>query len=151
MPPTIFWTPRMTLGSEYNFEVAQVTNAAAYYEYTAYQLALETATDGTDDNGNPVKLDENGDMIEEVPEVSADDIGVKATDTYTLVYTLDSPCSYFLSMLCCVPLTCLSTASFWLRCGDSFGTSAETLLFCGPYHPVHAFEPQVQRVMSQKR
>lgn len=40
-----------------------MTNAAAYYEYTAYQLALETATDGTDDNGNPVKLDENGDMI----------------------------------------------------------------------------------------
>ena len=50
-------------GSEYNFEVAQVTNAAAYYEYTAYQLALETATDGTDDNGNPVKLDENGEFV----------------------------------------------------------------------------------------
>ena len=39
--------------SEYNFEVAQVTNAAAYYAYTAYLLELETATDGTDENGNP--------------------------------------------------------------------------------------------------
>ena len=34
-------------GSEYNFEVAQVTNAAAYYEYTAYQLALETTAPTT--------------------------------------------------------------------------------------------------------
>ena len=118
-------------GSEYNFEVAQVTNAAAYYEYTAYQLALETATDGTDDNGNPVKLDENGDMIEEVPEVSADDIGVKATDTYTLVYTLDAPCSYFLSMLCWAAYMPVN-GEFLAECGDSFGTSAETLLFCGP-------------------
>ena len=51
-------------GNEYNWEVAGVVNAAEYYAYTAYQLALESATDGTDENGNPVKLDEEGNVIE---------------------------------------------------------------------------------------
>ena len=54
-------------GSEYNWDVAQVTNAHNYYEYTAYLLALETATDGTDENGNPAKLDENGEEIPPQP------------------------------------------------------------------------------------
>ena len=133
--------------SEYNFEVAQVTNAAAYYEYTAYLLELETATDGTDENGNSVKLDADGNVIEEVPAVSADDIGVKATDTYTLVYTLDSPCSYFLSMLCWAAFMPVN-GDFLAECGDSFGTSAETLLYCGPFI-LSTFEPQVQRVMTK--
>lgn len=118
--------------SEYNFEVAQVTNAAAYYAYTAYLLELETATDGTDENGNPVKLNADGEVIEEVPEVSVEDIGVKATDTYTLVYTLDAPCSYFLSMLCWAAFMPVN-GEFLAQCGDSFGTSAETLLYCGPF------------------
>lgn len=133
--------------SEYNFEVAQVTNAAAYYAYTAYLLELETATDGTDENGNPVKLNADGEVIEEVPEVSVEDIGVKATDTYTLVYTLDAPCSYFLSMLCWAAFMPVN-GEFLAQCGDSFGTSAETLLYCGPFI-LSTFEPQVQRVMTK--
>lgn len=133
--------------SEYNFEVAQVTNAAAYYEYTAYLLELETATDGTDENGNAVKLDGDGEVIEEVPAVSAEDIGVEATDTYTLVYTLDAPCSYFLSMLCWAAFMPVN-GEFLAQCGDSFGTSAETLLYCGPFI-LSTFEPQVQRVMTK--
>ena len=71
-------------GNEYNWEVAKVVNAAEYYAYTAYQLALESATDGTDENGNAVKLDEDGEVIEEVAAVAAEDIGVKAVDDYTL-------------------------------------------------------------------
>ena len=133
--------------SEYNFEVAQVTNAAAYYEYTAYLLELETATDGTDESGNAVKLDGDGEVIEEVPAVSAEDIGVEATDTYTLVYTLDAPCSYFLSMLCWAAFMPVN-GEFLAQCGDSFGTSAETLLYCGPFI-LSTFEPQVQRVMTK--
>ena len=31
-------------GNEYNWEVAKVVGAADYYAYTAYQLALESAT-----------------------------------------------------------------------------------------------------------
>lgn len=133
--------------NEYNFEVAQVTNAAAYYEYTAYQLALETATDGVDEDGNAVKLDEDGDVIEEVAEVAKEDIGVKATDTYTLVYTLDAPCSYFLSMLCWAAFMPVY-GEFLDECGDSFGTSAETLLYCGAFI-LSSFDPQVERVLTK--
>ena len=133
--------------SEYNFEVAQVTNAAAYYAYTAYLLELETATDGTDENGNPVKLNADGEVIEEVPEVSVEDIGVKATDTYTLVFTLDAPCSYFLSMLCWSAFMPVN-GDFLTQCGDSFGTNAENLLYCGPFI-LSSFKPQEERVMTK--
>ena len=61
--------------TEYNWEVAQVINAAEYYAYTAYQLALENATDGTDENGNAVKFiaDEDGEQVilEEVAAVAS--------------------------------------------------------------------------------
>lgn len=134
-------------GSEYNWEVAGVVNAADYYAYTAYQLALESATDGTDENGNPVKLDESGEIIEEVAPVAAEDIGVEAVDDYTLVYTLNAPCSYFLSMLCWSAFMPVN-GDFLAECGDSFGTSAETLLYCGPFI-LSTFEPQVQRVLTK--
>lgn len=133
--------------SEYNWEVAQVTNAFNYYNYTAYLLALETATDGTDENGNPVKLDEEGNVIEEVAEVTVDDIGVQATDTYTLVFTLDAPCSYFLSMLCWSAFMPVN-GDFLAQCGDSFGTNAENLLYCGPFI-LSSFKPQEERVMTK--
>ena len=134
-------------GNEYNWEVAKVVGAAEYYAYTAYQLALESATDGTDENGNAVKLDEDGEVIEEVAAVAAEDIGVKAVDDYTLVYTLEAPCSYFLSMLCWSAFMPVN-GDFLAECGDSFGTSAETLLYCGPFY-LSTFEPQVQRVLTK--
>ena len=37
---------------------------------------------------------------------------------------------------------------FLAECGDSFGTSAETLLYCGPFI-LSTFEPQVQRVLTK--
>lgn len=133
--------------SEYNWEVAQVTNAAAYYEYTAYLLALETAADGTDENGRPVKLDEDGSVIEEVAPVAKEDIGVAAQDDYTLVYTLDAPCTYFLSMLCWAAFMPVY-GEFLDEYGGSFGTSAETLLYCGAYI-LSDFQPQVRQVLTK--
>ena len=50
-------------------------------------------------------------------------------DDYTLVYTLEAPCSYFLSMLCWSAFMPVN-GDFLAECGDSFGTSAETLLYC---------------------
>ena len=80
-----------------------IAGADAYYDWPAYQMALATATDGTDEAGNAVKLITNEDgeqeVLEEVAEASADDIGVKALDDYTLEFTLESPRAYFLSMV----------------------------------------------------
>ena len=134
-------------GSEYNWDVAQVTNAHNYYEYTAYLLALETATDGTDENGNPAKLDENGEVIKEVAPVAKEDIGVKAVDDYTLVYTLDAPCPYFLSMLCWSAFMPVN-GKFLEEHKDTFGINNDELLYCGAYI-LSDFQPQVQQVLTK--
>lgn len=132
-----------------SWELAGVANANAYYEYTAYQLALETATDGTDENGNPVKLDGDGEVIEEVAPVAAEDVGVSAQDDYTLVFTLEAPCPYFLSMLCWSAFM-PANGDFLDRCGDSFGVDSDNLLYCGAYL-LSDFQPQVKQVMSKNQ
>ena len=111
-----------------------VTGAAEYNEWTAYQLALPTAVDGTDENGNAVKLVKNEDGEEEVlaeaPEATLEGIGVKALDDYTLEYTLIKSCPYFVSMVSTGPFM-PTNAEFMAQCGDKFGTSNEYLLYNG--------------------
>ena len=63
------------------------------------------------------------------------------------MYTLDSPCYDFLSMLCWAAFMPVN-GDFLAETGDSFGTSAETMLYCGPFI-LSDFQPQVQRVMSK--
>ena len=128
-----------------------IAGADAYYNWTAYQLALETAVDGTDDAGNAVKLITNEDgeqeVLEEVPEASLEDIGVKALDDYTLEFTLESSRPYFLSMISYGPYMPVY-GQFLEECGDMFGTSNDTLLYCGAF-VLSTFEPQQQRIMTK--
>lgn len=128
-----------------------VAGAAEYYEYTAYLMALEGAEDGTDENGNPCKLVPGKDgakvVLEEVPEASVEDIGVKAIDKYTLEYTLAAPCPYFISMISFGAFMPVN-ADFLASCGDKFGTDKETLLYCGAFI-LSDFQPQQQRVMTK--
>ena len=92
-----------------------VAGADEYNQWTAYQLALADAVDGTDENGNAVKLvadkDGNQKVLEPVPEAAAEDIGVKALDDYTLEYTLTKSCPYFVSMVSTGPCRCSSGAT----------------------------------------
>ena len=74
-----------------------------------------------------------------------EDIGVKAVDDYTLVYTLEQPCSFF--------LTCLSYSSympvnreFLTKCGDLFGRSKENILYNGAFR-LTEFIPQEKRTL----
>jgi len=128
-----------------------VAGAEEYNEWTAYQLALADATDGTDENGNAVKMITNEDgeqeILEEVAEAAADAIGVKAIDDYTLEYTLTKSCPYFVSMVSTGPYM-PSNAAFMAECGDKFGTSNEYLLYCGGYI-LSTYEPQNQRIMTK--
>ena len=134
---------------------AQYTNivagAAEYNEWTAYQLALPTAVDGTDENGNAVKLVKNDDgeeeILEEAPEATLEGIGVKALDDYTLEYTLTKSCPYFVSMVSTGPFM-PTNADFMAECGEKFGTSNEYLLYCGAY-VLATYEPQNQRVLTK--
>ncbi len=65
-------------------------------------------------------------------EVEFDEVGVKAVDDYTLQYTLEEPCSYFISMFIYNPLApfCKSYAE---SVGDKYGTAPEYIAYCGPY------------------
>lgn len=65
-------------------------------------------------------------------EVDFDEVGVEAVDNYTLKYTLEEPCSYFLSMFIYNPLSpfCKSYAD---SVGDKYGTSPDYIAYCGPY------------------
>ena len=128
-----------------------VVGAEEYNEWTAYQLALPTAVDGTDENGNAVKLVKNDDgeeeILEEAAEATLEGIGVKALDDYTLEYTLTRSCPYFVSMVSTGPFM-PSNAEFMAECGDKFGTTNEYLLYCGAYI-LSTYEPQNQRVMTK--
>ena len=128
-----------------------VAGAESYNEWTAYQLALASAVDGTDENGNAVKLvskeDGKQEVLEPVEEATLEGIGVKALDDYTLEYTLTKSCPYFVSMVSTGPYM-PSNADFMAKCGDKFGTSNEYLLYCGAY-VLSTYEPQNRRVMTK--
>ncbi len=128
-----------------------IAGASAYYDYTAYQLALPNAKDGTDEEGNPAKVIVNEDGEEEVlveaPEASLDDIGVKALDDYTLEFTLTGSKAYFVSLLshgAFMPVY----EPFLEECGDQFGTSNEYLLYNGAYI-LSSFKPQQEHVLTK--
>ncbi len=129
----------------------KIVGATEYYNWTAYQMALPTATDGTDENGNNVKfiVNEDGEqeVLEEVPEAKIEDIGVKAIDDYTLEFTLTAPIPYFISMVSFGPYMPVN-GEFLAECGDKFGTSNEYLLYNGAFI-LSTFQPQQQRVLTK--
>ena len=124
-------------GNQYIYDTGGVIhNAQNYYNYTEYMLLSDGGKRTTDEDGN---------KLEPVPEVKPEDIGVKAVDDYTLVYTLDQPCSFFLS--------CLSYSAympvnreFLEKSGDMFGRSKENILYNGAFRLVE-FIPQERRTL----
>ena len=124
-------------GNQYIYDTGGIVkNAQNYYDYTEYMILSD---------GGKRTVDENGEKITRVSEVKPEDIGVKAVDDYTLVYTLEQPCSFF--------LTCLSYSSympvnreFLTKCGDLFGRSKENILYNGAFR-LTEFIPQEKRTL----
>ena len=113
-----------------------IHNAQNYYDYTEYMMLS--------DGGKRSKT-ESGEVLEPVDEVKPEDIGVTAPDDYTLVYTLDQPCSFFLS--------CLSYSAympvnrdFLMDTGDMFGRSKENILYNGAFR-LTEYIPQERRTL----
>ena len=75
------------------------------------------------------------------------ELGVRAVDDYTLEYTLQQPCPYLLSMLTYV---CFFPAygPFLEEMGENFGTTRDTILYCGPYI-CSSWEPQVEYIWEK--
>lgn len=65
-------------------------------------------------------------------EIDASEVGIKAVDEKTFVVTLAAPASFFdrlITLSCCYPLN----EEFYNSCGDMYATSADTILYCGPF------------------
>ena len=137
--------------SDTQYVTSMIAGADDYYNWTAYQMALPTAKEGFDEDGNPalIYIDEDGDecVLEEAEEASAEDIGVKALDDYTLEFTLADPCPYFLSTLSYGPFMPVN-GEFLEECGDKFGTSNEYLLYCGAFI-LSTYQPQQKKELTK--
>lgn len=70
------------------------------------------------------------------------EVGVKALDDYTLVYTLEQPTPYFLTGLTYTPWF-PAYGPLLDELGTDFGTSNDKLYYCGAYI-LSEFEPQVK-------
>ena len=124
-------------------EVADVT-ANDFVDALRYVLTLENGST-TADLATPI--------IKGAAEFYAgtledpEQIGVKALDDYTLEYTLNEPCPYFLSMLTYV---CFFPAygPFLEEMGENFGTTRDTILYNGAYI-CSSWEPQVEYVWEK--
>lgn len=74
-------------------------------------------------------------------------VGVKAVDEYTLVYTLKDPVPYFESMLTYVSFFPVY-GPFLEEMGEDFGIANSAILYNGPYL-LTEFEPQMQRILTK--
>ncbi len=124
-------------GTQYMYD-GIVKNAAAYYAYTAYLVESENGTKTTDADGNPIEV---------VEPVDFETVGVKALDDLTLEFTMESPCSFFPSVLSYSSYMPVY-GPFLEEMGDQFGaaTGPDTILYNGAFL-MSEFEPQYQRIL----
>lgn len=73
-------------------------------------------------------------------------VGIKALDDYTLQYTLLKALPYSIKLFS-FPVFFPACGKFIEECGDAFGTSHDTLLYCGAYI-LKEYEPEYQRVLE---
>ncbi len=88
---------------------------------------------------------------EPAPVMDWDTVGIKAPDARTLVYTLDKPTPYFLSMttyVCFMPVN----EQYLTEAGENFGlaTGNDTILFNGAY-VLGTFKPQEKTVLTKNQ
>lgn len=105
-----------------------VEKAQDYFDYTDYQLHPEYY------DSTPRRVD-------------ASEIGVRAKDDYTLVYTLEQPCPFFLSVLSYTTYLPVNRA-FLKEQGGDLGAGKENLLYNGAYI-LTEFEPMGRHVLTR--
>ncbi len=138
-----------------------LVNATEYYNYTsALVAAVEKGTEVTsgdakdsyviDANGVLEKINYNDDgtiTYTVVEEVKADSVGIKAVDKYTVEYTLEKPCPYF--------LTVMGFGTYWPAAkamleehGLQYGTDNEKMWYNGAYI-LSTFESGSKRIYTK--
>jgi oligopeptide transport system substrate-binding protein len=100
--------------SDYVYSIKRTLNPATASSYTGMLSPVKGADAYAAGKGN------------------AEDVGVKAADDKTLVFTLESPCAYFLD-LTYFRLFTPQRQDYVEKYGDSFGSEADTMPSCGPF------------------
>ncbi len=131
---------KYTLNPEHESSTVQnlfgkIKNAEEYYKGLAYKST------------NGQEFDDDGNLVATWPEISFDEVGVKAVDNYTLTYTLEEECVYFESSL--TYITYLPAYGPLLEeLGKDFGTAADKMYYCGAYY-LSEWTPNTQRVLKK--
>ena len=103
-----------------------IKNAEEYYNGLLYKDGV-TKEDGTKTEAG---YDKDGTKWE---VIDFSEVGVKATDDKTLVYTLVEECPYFLSALVYLPYM-PAYGPILEQYGTEFGTSVDKMYYCGAYY-----------------
>lgn len=129
-------------------EIAEVT-ANDFVASLKYVLTLANGST-TADLVSPVIKNGAGYYAGSITDFA--EVGVKAADDYTLVYTLEAPCPYFLSILTYVCFFPVYEPFLNEMNADAdnqlFGTTADTILYNGAYICT-SWEPQVEYVWEK--
>lgn len=123
-----------------------IKNAQAYYETTANIMAAENAVEAKEVT-TVEEYYETNEIDTSAFLTDFSEVGVKALDTYTLEYTTEEPCPYFLSLLSYTTYLPLN-AEFLEEMGENFGIDQYSLLYCGAYI-LSEYEPQVKRTLIE--
>lgn len=102
-------------------ELLNPTNAAEYYAFAAVFKNAQAYYDYA--SGVPG-----------APEVSIEDVAIKAVDDYTLVCELENVLPYFLQYVKFEVMAPIYEPFYKEVGADVYGTSPETMLYCGPYY-----------------
>ena len=148
------WTFKLREGQKWidtNGNVVADVTAQDFVDAMKYVLTPEYASSTANLVFSVIKNAEayyNGQAgVEGAEVIDFSEVGVKALDATTLQYTLSKEVPYFLSMMtyvCFMP----AYGPQLDELGASFGTSADTMYYCGAYY-ISKFEPQVQMVMTK--
>ena len=102
-------------------ELLNPANAAEYYAFAAVFKNAQAYYDYA--SGVPG-----------APEVKIEDVAIKAVDDYTLVCELENVLPYFLQYVKFEVMAPIYEPFYKEVGADVYGTSPETMLFCGPYY-----------------
>lgn len=116
-----------------------VHGAQEYYDYTSWLIS--------DQNPRGGEKNQNAPEQETPVEIRPEDIGVKAIDDYTLVYTLDQPCPFFLSVLS-YPSYMPVSRKFLEETGDMFGRDHKNILYNGAF-TLSVWLPQEKQILTK--
>jgi oligopeptide transport system substrate-binding protein len=122
-----------------------VKNAATYYDQSSKILAAENAV--SESKFDSLEAYYQANNIEPSSFITFEDVGVKALDDETLVYTMERPCPFFLSVTCFTAYLPVY-GPFLDSHKDAFGLDNTNLLYNGAYI-ISEFEPNVRRTLIQ--